>query len=381
MGYVDLTKTVEEHQQRKDREKKRVEEKPRKRKRLISVMVLLAAVAVVFFGKDIATLFSPVSVVSNIVRPNLASADGRTNVLVLGMDKRSVGTETSILTDTLLFTSIDNNDGNVAMISLPRDLWVQADAGKGPHYMKINSVYAVDGVEELRAVVEDVTGMPVHYYAVVDFNLFRMAIDTLGGIEINVEHAFVDTEYPIEGKEVETCGRDSEEAQKLIDEGYAYSYIWPCRYQTVSFEAGRQVMDGEAALKFVRSRKGTNGEGTDFARSKRQQAVIMAIKDKVLNLETILNLGKIKELYEAYAENVDTNMNFESINGFWLLSQRIQYDSVRSIVLDDRSAADEGGILYNPADNSLYGGAYVLLPKSGDFSQIRAYVQRYIFGE
>jgi anionic cell wall polymer biosynthesis LytR-Cps2A-Psr (LCP) family protein len=140
-------------------------------------------------------------------------------------------------------------------------------------------------------------------------------------------------------------------------------------------------MDGDTALKYVRSRKGNNGEGTDFARSKRQQKVIMAIKDKALTLGTIMDVTKLKELYDLYRNNVDTNIDFGDVQGFYLLSQQIEFDSVRSIVLDDRSGANEGGLLYHPSDASLYGGAYVLLPRIGDYSQIHAYVQRYIWGE
>lgn len=381
MQYVDLTKTVENHRQKKATEKKKAQDRSKKSGMLASAAVLIIVILALVFGKNVGALFTPVSIVSNVIGPNLKSTDGRTNILVLGVDRRSVGKEGGVLTDTLLFASVDDNDGSVAMISLPRDLWVKADAGKGTHYMKINAVYAVDGVDELLKVTEDVLGMPVHYYSVVDFNLFKESIDTLGGVEVEVDKAFVDTQYPIEGKEAETCGRTEEEIEKLVEEDLAENVIYPCRYQTVSFEAGKQLMDGETALKYVRSRKGTNEENTDFARSHRQQKVIMAIKDKALNLETILDLGKIRNLYDTYSKNVDTNIAFDDVQGFWSLSQKINFNSVRSIVLDDRSVAEQGGILYSPTDTSLYGGAYILLPKSGDYSQIRAYVQKYIFGE
>ena len=153
------------------------------------------------------------------------------------------------------------------------------------------------------------------------------------------------------------------------------------RYETVHFEEGVQTMDGDTALKYVRSRKGTNGEGTDFARSRRQQKVIMAIKDKVLSFSTLTDLARLKELYAAYSSSVDTNIGFEEIQSFYLLSQEIGFEDVRSIVLDDRSGANEGGLLYHPTDNSLYGGAYVLVPKAKNYSQLHAYVQRYIFAE
>lgn len=384
MRYVDLGKTVEQHQQKKELESanaKKTKGSNKKRRAIVSAVVLaFIVVTAVFFGKDVLALFDPVSIVSTVATPNLEEADGRTNVLLLGMDRRSSGTETSVLTDTLLFASIGRVENNVAMISLPRDLWVKADAGKGAHFMKINSVYASDGVEELVKITEGVLGMPIHYYVVIDFNLFKDAIDILGGIDVEVENSFVDYQYPIEGKEADMCGKGWDEANKMIEEGTALYVIFPCRYETVEFEKGLQTMDGATALKFVRSRKGNNGEGTDFARSKRQQLVIMAIKDKALTLDTIMDVTKLKELYDLYKNNVDTNIDFGDIQGFYLLSQQIDFDSVRSIVLDDRSGADEGGLLYHPEDDSLYNG-WVLIPRAGDYSQIHAYVQRYIWGE
>ncbi len=328
------------------------------KRKVISIMLglVLTGVVLFLFRNDVMALFNPVSIISTIETVDLEETDGRTNILVLGSDKRSVGTVDSVLTDTILVASIGRVEKDVVLISLPRDLWIKSPTD---YFSKINEVYYNGGADEMTEVVEGVLGIPIHYYAVVDFQLFKEAVDTLGGIEVNVETAFTDTQYPVEGKE----------------------HIESERYQTVTFEKGLQTMDGETALKFARSRKGNNLEGTDFARSARQQKVIMAIKDKALSLETIINPAKLNELYQAYANNVDTNITFEEITNFYLLSQQISFDNIESIVLDDRSASEEGGLLYSPEDTSLYGGAYVLLPKAGDFSQLHAYVQRYIFGE
>lgn len=379
MRYVDLGKTVENHQKRRVENAKRA-------KKLGGAHILLLITVVLFglallFSKNVRTLFNPISIVSSITSPNLKETDGRTNILLLGLDKRVSQNDQSVLTDTLLFASIGRVEKNVAMISLPRDLWVKTDAGKGPHFMKINAVYASDGVDELVKTVEDVLGMPIHYYAVVDFNLFKDSIDVLGGVNVDIENSFVDYEYPIEGKEAASCGKTVEEVVKMQEQDYAQSIVFPCRYETISFEKGSQIMNGETALKYVRSRKGSNNEGTDFARAHRQQKVIMAIKDKMLSLETLIDLSKINNLYTTYSENVDANIGWNEVQGFYLLSQQIDFSSVRSIVLDDRSGADQGGLLYHPTDTSLYGGAYVLVPKAENYSQLHAYVQRYIFGE
>lgn len=320
-------------------------------------MILLIGVSFLVFGNSVKAIFDPVNIVSTISSAKLNETDGRTNILLLGSDKRSIGNETSVLTDTILIASVGRIEGDVVMISLPRDLWVK---NPGDYYSKINAVYANGGGDEMKKIVSDVTGLPIHYYAVVDFRLFQETINTLGGIDVTVDKEFTDYYYPVEGKE-----------DAPLNE----------RYQTISFKKGPQQMDGDTALKFVRSRKGNNEEGTDFARSARQQKVIMAIKDKALSLDTLINPIKLKELYDTYANNVDTDISFSDIQNFYALSQEINLESAKSIVLDDRSAADEGGLLYSPEDTTLYGGAYVLVPKAGDFSQLHAYVQRYVFGD
>ena len=138
-------------------------------------------------------------------------------------------------------------------------------------------------------------------------------------------------------------------------------------------------MNGELALKYARSRHGDNGENTDFARARRQQNLIMAVKQKALSAQTLLDFLKIKALYDLYSTNVDTNLDLASLQVMYSLAQSVQFDNVRTLVLDDRSEGEDGGLLYSPTDLTLYGGKYVLLPKAGDYYQIHAYIQKYLF--
>lgn len=338
-------------------------EKPKQRKnsgkaKLLVILILFLTVSglVLYFRDNIKSLFDPVSIVANVSAADLKETDGRTNVLLLGSDKRTEGKIESELTDTILVASIGRVDKDVVLISLPRDLWVQSPK---EYYEKINAIYAYGGAEEIKEVVQDVLGIPIHYHAVITFDLFSETVDILGGIEVTVDKDFTDNYYPIEGKE------NAPESE---------------RYETVEFKAGKQTMDGNTALKFARSRKGNNDEGTDFARSKRQQKVIMAIKDKALSVQTLINPVKLKDLYDSYSKNVDTDIDFGVVQNFYLLSQQIEFDRVVAVVLDDRSLANEGGLLYAPEDKSLYGERYVLVPQTGDYSQIHAYVQRYLYG-
>lgn len=344
------------------------------------VSIAVFAVVVVFlltFKNKLSSFFDPVSIVASAATANLKETDGRTNVLILGSDKRTVGEVTSVLTDTILVASIGKLDNDVVMISLPRDLWIQTPSG---HRGKINEIYTYKGINELVLTIQEILGLQIHYYGLVTFDIFQETVDALGGIDINVDTAFTDHYYPVQGKESDMCGRTQTEIENMVLAEKSLLEMYPCRYETIKFETGKQDMNGTTALKFARSRHGDNEEGNDFARAKRQQKVISAIKEKALSVKTVFDLNKIKELYDIYSKNVDTNIDLNAIQGFYVLYQQLDFSGVRSIVLDDRSEADAGGLLYAPEDTKLYGGLYVLIPRTGDYSQIHAYVQKYLFG-
>ena len=383
MNYTDISK------------QKNILKKQRNDKGITKMFLLLAVIFVVgiilyFFRDKVKQAFSPISIIGNVSALDLKQTDGRTNILLLGSDKRTLGPESgrNTLTDTILVASIGNIENDVVLISLPRDLWI-------PNYgSKINAIYALSernqigsGMEKTKSAIEEVLAIPIHYEVMVTFDLFENMINILDGVEVNVENSFTDTAYPIEGRENDTCGKSAENIEKVIKEAEEsektvdYFSLFPCRYEIIVFEQGIQKMDGETALRYARSRHGNNNEGTDFARSKRQQNLIMAIKGKALSLETLINPIKLKELYDTYSTNVETNVELKDIQNFYLLSQKLDFNKVVSVVLDDRSEANDGGLLYAPSDRKLYNGQYVLIPQTGDFSQIHAYVQKYIFGD
>src|SRR3990170_5959163 len=135
--------------------------------------------------------------------------NGRTNVLVLG--KGGEGHAGANLTDTIIFTSFSHQDTGLTLISVPRDIWVPEIRAK------LNAAYfwgkqkeEWGGLTLTKSLVEDILGQPIHYAVVLDFNGFKKVIDVLGGIEVEVERAFVDEKYPIEGKENDECGGDKE---------------------------------------------------------------------------------------------------------------------------------------------------------------------------
>lgn len=284
----------------------------------------------------------------------IRSFNNRTNVLVLG--KGGEGHAGANLTDTIIFASFSHKDKGLTLISIPRDIWVPEIRAK------INSAFfwgkqkeEWGGVTLTKSLVEEILGQPVHYAIVLDFNGFKKVIDVLGGIEVEVETAFTDEKYPIEGKENDECNGDLE---------------FKCRYETVTFEKGKQYMDGATALKFVRSRNARGEEGTDLARAARQQKVIKVVKDKTLSPKMLLSLRKLISVWRVGRESLETDL--DSSSGAVLARKALQArQNLKSVVLPEE-------LLERPAPTEAYDGQFVFIPKKGttpggkyDWSEIR----------
>jgi len=265
----------------------------------------------------------------------------RINILLLGMGGE--GHPGPYLTDTIIWVSLQPSTNKVSMMSIPRDLSIPIP---GYGWKKINNANHFGEMQEkgtgpefAAQVIGDIFDQPIHYYVRVDFSGFEKAIDELGGIKIFVDNAFTDYQFP-------------------ADE---YGY------QTVSFEQGWQKMDGQTALSYARSRHGTNGENSDFARSKRQQNVLEAIKDKALSFTTFLSYRKITNLYDLYKEHVVTNLEVWEMYKFAKMAKEIEAANINNIVLDNGTT----GPLYETNIN----GAYLLLPKDMSFYQLQQIVK------
>lgn len=332
------------------------------------VVTVLAIVGVVLKSKRpeiIRAIFDQSSVVSEVVpEGKIKSTDGRTNILILGMDARSRDNTNvkSILTDTIMVVSVDGNASKPVIISIPRDLWLDETKSK------INAVYELTGEDPQMIVdaVEMVIGIPIHYYGIVGFGAFKDVINTVDGIKIYVPESFDDYKYPIEGKE-----------NAIPESG---------RYEHVHFKQGWQTMDAETALKYARSRYATNPDQRgDFARARRQHEVLMATKNKILSTGILLKPSTIRNLYKDYKRNVKTNLTFTDAVLFANQYKNADIGAVKKIVLSNEST-DSGklgsGTLTSPEEkerNERYGGQYVLRPAYGTFDFIHAMVRKALF--
>lgn len=282
----------------------------------------------------------------SVIVPFFTLQNQTANILILG--KGGLGHEAPDLTDTMILASVSNQKIN--LVSLPRDIWVPEIRAK------LNSAYywgkqKNEGFRLVDDSVEKITGVKVDYNLVIDFSVFKNLIDSLGGVEVNVQNSFTDAKYPIEGKENDLCGGDA---------------TFSCRYETITFEKGNQVMDGEKALKFVRSRNAIGDEGTDFAREARQQLLISAIKNKVLSPEVILNPIKIKSVWSIFMSSIETDISRESL-GKIAKSAFDARNNISSNVIPEN-------FLVHPPISTKYDKQYVLIPRTGDWNQVQKWI-------
>ncbi|MEK7154959.1 MAG: LCP family protein [Patescibacteria group bacterium] len=241
---------------------------------------------------------------------SLPNHTGRTNFLLLGVSGGD--REGKDLTDTIIFASLDIRTGDTVLISIPRDLWIPSLRAK------INTAYhygeerqpGIGGFLLAKSSLTEAIGQPVDFVVLIDFSGFAKAIDVIGGLDIQVDTSFIDSKFPIPGKETDPCE--------------------PCRYETISFTKGLQHMDGATALKFVRSRQAEGDEGTDFARSKRQEKLISAFKQKILSSPT-----KIFQLKRIFSQIVITDISSNLYFPLFKLGLKAVRQPLRSFSLSE----------------------------------------------
>ena len=231
----------------------------------------------------------------------------RINVLLVGIDRRS-GQGWAYRTDTIIIVTVDPVNRTVGMLSIPRDLQLPIP-GNGENRINTANVWGYDskypggGPALLERTIETNFGITIDYYIMVDFHAFVQIVDTLGGIDVNVPKTLHDTVYP---------------DPKPGD---------PYAFKTIHFDPGWQHMEGERVLEYVRSRMSTS----DFDRAKRQQLVLVAIRDKALNLNL---LPKLPTLAATMASNVKTDMNMEDMVELARLSTQMDTANMKQVVLE-----------------------------------------------
>ena len=336
---------------------------------LLSVFVLLGLKVAKLAPLAFQLLFT-----HNVV---LNKSDEHVNLLLLGI--AGGDHDGPNLTDTILFASLDPQRNKITLVSIPRDLWISELNAK------VNTAYAIGeskrkdgGLILANKVASTILNKPINYVLRIDFSGFLKAIDILGGIDVNLQKEFDDHEYPIDGKEKDNCGYLDEEINARAATSSSALDIFPCRYVSIHFDQGLQHLSGVQALEVVRSRHAEGDEGTDFARSKRQEAVMQGIKNKAFSLGTLLNPGRVVDLYDLLKESIHADIKDEEVDDFIRLFQKMKSADIQSAVLDyGDEKQNRPGLLVNPPLSAQYDNEWVLIPRVGakNFSEIRAYVE------
>lgn len=288
---------------------------------------------------------SIISALRNLITHNTDTIEGapddRINILLLGMG--GLGHDGPYLTDTIILVSIKPSTKSIALTSVPRDLTVpitghgERKINEANHYGELAS--AGNGGELARKTLENLTGQTIHYYVRVDFSGFERLIDEVGGVDIRVERAFTDRGFPAPNDE----------------------------YQTISFAAGLQHMNGKTALNYARSRHGNNGEGSDFARSRRQQKVIIALKEKLLAVSTLANPAKLSGILDTLSTHLATDIDLPTGLQIGQIIRDIDTATIKSLSLSDAP----GNYLVNASTES----GYYLYARDRSFGEIRQVVE------
>lgn len=271
----------------------------------------------------------------------------RTNILILGMSGE--GYESPELTDTILIASISENSekNKITLISLPRDLWVEIP-GFG-YFGKLNSLYLLGKKRDrenpfalIIAKISEITGITPQYSIAVDVSALSRVVDSLGGINVWVENDLRDPNFPTKNFGTEVFE---------VKQGWRY-------------------FDGQTAAKYVRSRHTAYG---DFDRIKRQQQVLLALKNKAAGLNPIYDLPKFFSLLDALKNNIALNLDLAEIKTLWNLSKNFGPNDLKGIVVDADATKN---LIASGTAETLNGAASILHPLEGfeKYEKIKEYI-------
>ena len=264
----------------------------------------------------------------------------RVNILVMGIDQRDYE-EGPWRTDTMIVMTIDPVTLSAGMLSIPRDLWVpipgyQEGRINTAHYLGEAYDYPGGGPALAVKTVEYNLGVPIHYYVRANFTAFEELVNLIGGIDIEVSEEISDPLYP---------ERDGP--------GYDPLYI----------PAGLQHFDGELALKYARTRHSLGG---DFDRADRQQQVLLAVLDKITQLDMLPQLAlQAPQVWQTLQDSVVTDLTLEQIVALGYLATDVEKSgTIRYSVIDEEYTQ-----FWTTPDNQQ-----VLIPLRDGMRKLRDYV-------
>lgn len=263
----------------------------------------------------------------------------RINILILGVRGKGDEINGGLLTDTIMIFSANKKNGKTALISIPRDIYIELKDNnfKG----KINHTYSQGGIPLAKKAVMKVTGIFINNVAIIDFDNFKNLIDELGGITIYLEKPFI----------------ESEQWKRGGDFGSSKNFIITNDHLSFYLPAGKNHLNGATALYYARSRYSTN----DFDRMKRQQQILLAIKDEIIKNGFLENTIKTIRAVNILSKGIETDADLSDIHNL-LFILNLDFENIKRQIFDTNS-----GLLYSTFNEI---GEYILLPSGGNFSKI-----------
>jgi LCP family protein required for cell wall assembly len=315
---------------------------------VLLLLIILGAIAipttqkVLAFGSAISTQ-SPLS-----TQTSYMGTSDRVNILVMGYG--GSGHDGAYLTDSLVVMSLMPQSHHTTLVSVPRDLWIQYPPSSG-NYNKINAVYPiasnnnadpVAGGDAVAQKVSLVTGMDVKYWITINFAGFRDFINAIGGVDVNVPDAFK-ANYP-------------------ANDDPTINASW----KKIHFVKGLQHMDGETAIEYARARYVLDNpaEGTDFARSARQQLIMKAALSKLKDWHT---WPSFFSALDALKHTIYTNLSLADLAQFAL---KMDLNNAHRVGLSFSNVLTDG----RTSD-----GQDILLPKNQDWNAIKTYINQQLY--
>jgi LCP family protein required for cell wall assembly len=289
--------------------------------------------------------------------------DGRVTILLAGNSSDDVGHQGGELTDSILLMSIDTKNNTAWLLSVPRDLYVNINDDTG--YQKINDAYVVGqqenfsqngypdgGMGLLEKIVSQDFGIPIDYYALIDYSAIKQAVDAVGGIQINIQ---------------------SSDPRGLYDPSKDYSTGGPL----VKLSNGEHELNGEQALDLARARGDAYGSygfpDSDFDRTMHQRQMLIALKQKVNTSSVLANPIKLTQLFDAFGSNIHTDLNLSDAKALYDLTKKVPSSAIASLSLNSANGQD---LLSN---YTSYDGESALIPAEGrgNYSAIQSFVAQH----
>lgn len=266
-----------------------------KQKRSYKRIILLGAILLIIAGGAVAWMQSGIHRTRS-VGEGMIAGKSEVQVMIMGVDQREDDVGRS---DTLMVASVDPAAGKASLLSIPRDTRVKID---GHGYDKVNHAYAYGGHELTQQTVENLLGVPIDYYILINVHAFEHIVDAAGGVDINVEQRMY-YEDPWD------------------DDGGLVIDLYP----------GEQHMDGKKAIQYVRYR---DGEG-DIGRIRRQQKFMRAMLEQLISPQI---LPKLPEIVNEVRDAVKTNMSVSDMLSFAKLLKQVHDHGIESEMVPGKPA-------------------------------------------